>query len=63
MKKDYLSAGFYLLLGLLTLVPFEITSVNMLGYFSICSFAPVSTGILFGIAGFKFFMIKKIKEA
>ena len=44
--KAYVLAVLLFLLGLATLLPSHGSKPNMLGYYSVCSFSPVSTIIL-----------------
>jgi hypothetical protein len=48
---SFMSLGF-IVLGVFTLVPFEASKVNGLGYYSICSYSPTSTVILIALAVF-----------
>lgn len=41
----------FIVLGILTLVPAPVSKPNLIGYHSICPFAPVSTIISWAIAG------------
>ena len=53
-QYSLLTASFVLLLGLaaLTLIPHAESSPDMLGYHTLCSFAPVSTIVLLALGGF-----------
>jgi hypothetical protein len=58
MKKEpqysLLSSLSVVLLGLavLTVVPWQTSKPNLLGYHTLCAFVPISTLILLGLAGF-----------
>jgi hypothetical protein len=45
-----LKVGFWAVLGLVTLAPAGASHANIVGYHSICPFAPISSMILFLIA-------------
>jgi hypothetical protein len=53
--------------GIMTLIPSEglgwtVSKANYLGYMSICSFAPFSTSLLFGMAFLgSFLLLKRVK--
>jgi hypothetical protein len=49
--KQYWGVAFWVLLGVLTLLPAAASKPNLIGYYSLCTFAPVSTLILWAIAG------------
>ena len=53
-QYSILSAVALLLLGLavLTLIPHEASAPDLLGFHTLCSFAPLSTLVLLGVAGF-----------
>lgn len=52
IRRNILITWILFLLGLGTIIPFPYAShVNAIGYFSLCSFAPISTAILWGSAG------------
>jgi hypothetical protein len=53
-QYSVLSAVMFLLLGLalFTLIPHEASAPDFFGFHTLCSFAPLSTLILLGIAGF-----------
>jgi hypothetical protein len=53
-QYSLLTGSFVLLLGLgaLTIIPHSESGPNMLGYHTLCSFAPVSTIVLLALAGF-----------
>lgn len=52
-----------IILAIVTLIPAETAGkANILGYYSICSFAPFSTLILIAIAGVSFFISKKSSD-
>ena len=53
-QYSVLSAVMLLLLGLavFTLIPHEASAPDFLGFHTLCSFAPVSTLVLLGVAGF-----------
>ena len=40
----------FVALSAITLIPEEASKLNRLGYYSVCSFAPVSTAILFTLS-------------
>jgi hypothetical protein len=50
-------------LGFLTLLPHASSSADLLGFHTLCSFAPVSSLILFGLAGFAVAMRNAIYRA
>jgi hypothetical protein len=53
-QYSILSAVILLLLGLavFTLIPHEASARDFLGFHTLCSFAPLSTLVLLGVAGF-----------
>jgi hypothetical protein len=53
-QYSILSAVIFLLLGLavFTLIPHEASARDFLGFHTLCSFAPLSTLVLLGVAGF-----------
>lgn len=55
------SAGFFTL-TLITLVPAEASKLNLLGYYSVCSWAPNSTVMLFFLAIMSLMMALRIKN-
>ena len=49
--------GIYLILALVTLIPFETASkASLLGYKALCSFSPISTIILLTLAGLHIYL-------
>lgn len=53
-QYSLLTASIILLIGLaaLTLIPHADSSTDLIGFHTLCSFAPVSTVILLALAGF-----------
>ncbi|KAA3646737.1 MAG: hypothetical protein DWQ07_11070 [Chloroflexi bacterium] len=50
-------AATHLILALVTLIPLEsVSKASMLGYKALCSFTPISTVILVGMAGLHIFL-------
>ena len=57
---NLMTAIFFLILALFTLIPFTGTEMeNMLGYDSLCPFAPVSTLVLVGFSLVYFIFTRK----
>jgi len=50
-------------LGVLTLIPYASSEADLLGFHTLCSFAPVSSLILFGLAGFAIAMRNAMYKA
>lgn len=58
--KVIIGVGFAVL-ALITLLPAAASKPNRLGYFGVCSFAPISTAILFILSSI--FLIIRYKES
>lgn len=53
----------FIALSIITLIPSEASKLNRLGYYSVCSFTPFSTGILMVFSAVSlFFALKKYRE-
>lgn len=52
----------FVLLSLITLLPAEASKPNLLGYYSLCSWVPNSTAILFSLAFASFVFALRIKR-
>ena len=48
--KPYVGVIIWAVVGLLTLIPAAASKPSLLGYYSLCTFAPISTLILWAIA-------------
>jgi uncharacterized membrane protein len=57
--KKYWIVIIIVILGILTLIPVSSNKVCYLGYDSCCTFTPISTIILWSIAGILYWKIKK----
>ena len=57
--KAYWGVALWAVLGLLTLLPASASKPNMLGYYSLCTFVPVSTVILWAIAAITYRIVRK----
>jgi hypothetical protein len=48
---SFMGLGFFAL-SIFTLIPSHASKVNRLGYYSVCSYSPISTIILFALSAF-----------
>lgn len=53
-KKYWLGVIICIILGVSTLIPAPASESSFLGYYAHCSFTPISTIIMFGLAGWLF---------
>ncbi len=51
----FMGVGF-IALSIITLLPDDASKLNRLGYYSVCSFVPISTGILLVLSGVFLFL-------
>ena len=60
--EPYVGTIIWAVVGLLTLIPAAASKPSLLGYYSLCSFAPISTLILWAIAVVSYWRARKKLE-